>query len=180
MQGIWETSQVKEDMYALQMLAVHPFTDKDTPIDPTQDAIDVYQSIVDTDGCEVSLDALQFNGSYSWEMAYQGIIWPTVMNGSVVGVNLADMSRLISYDMIQSAQKKQEMKDYIVNLPLTVSFIWQNSAYFLDPFVSCPQQTIAQVSARLRERLPRTRLLCTPTGATRLPLWMSRKSTTSC
>lgn len=56
--------------------------------------------------------------------AYDGAIWPVVKAGSQVGVNLINLSRLISYDMIRDPEQRKQMVDFIVNLEHP--FIWQN------------------------------------------------------
>jgi FAD/FMN-containing dehydrogenase len=121
--GIWESSGAQ---LGLALLSILPFSANET-VESANETLAMVDSLNTVTGCQSTLKSAQFTGSSSWNDAYQTVIWPTVREGSRVGVNLADFSRLISYDMIESAASRQEMTDYIVNLPADIPFIWQNT-----------------------------------------------------
>lgn len=76
-------------------------------------------------GCQAKLGASQFTGSASWNDAYTNVVIPTVAPGGLVGVNLMDTSRIITYDMMNRTDTLQKLKDHITSS--TVPVIWQNS-----------------------------------------------------
>lgn len=56
---------------------------------------------------------------------------PTVEEGGAVGVSLADLSRTISYEMINDPEALEKVKEHIISS--TAPVIWQNSKIFHPP-----------------------------------------------
>jgi hypothetical protein len=120
--GIWEASGAQ---LGLALLSVKPL--KSAPFENAKDTLAEYADVIATPGCKSTIQGYQFTGSDSWNQAYQAVIWPIVREGSAVGINLADFSRLISYDMINKTAAMQQVKQYILDLPAKIPFIWQNA-----------------------------------------------------
>ncbi|KAF2177939.1 FAD-binding domain-containing protein [Zopfia rhizophila CBS 207.26] len=113
------------EQLGIVLLSVLPFTNG-TSQNPNE-TLKIMQPVLNVPGCQSGLRARQFTGKSSWNDAYQAVIWPIVRTGSRVGVNLADFSRLISYELINSEKRMKGAKEYILNLPHDVPFIWQNT-----------------------------------------------------
>ena len=78
-------------------------------------------------GCKPSLNAGQFIGKTSWFDAYQKVVVPIIEGGDLVGINIADTSRMISFDQINDPAGRNQIKKFILNSH--VPFIFQNSNY---------------------------------------------------
>ncbi|KAI1310653.1 FAD-binding domain-containing protein [Xylaria venustula] len=121
--GIWEAAGAQLGMSLVNII---PFQDEDS-IKSFNETVEEVEAVVAVDGCTAALQGAQFTGPASWNDAYQGVVWPVAQPGSLVGVNLQDHSRLISYDAIHSEDQRQKIKDSILALPAEVPFIWQNN-----------------------------------------------------
>ena len=99
---------------------------KEAPVEDIKDTLAALDSILQVDGCEApKFFSRQFTGSSSWNDAYTGLIVPIIEDGTSVGVNLADLSRIISYDQIEDAEEREKIKKHITSSVPPV--IWQNS-----------------------------------------------------
>lgn len=98
---------------------------KDAPVESAEKTLEFFDSILNVEGCSPDFASGQFTGSASWNDAYQGLLVPIIEDGTSVGVNLADMSRTISYDMINDAEQREKIKQHILSSVPPV--IWQNS-----------------------------------------------------
>ncbi|KAF2443731.1 hypothetical protein P171DRAFT_495595 [Karstenula rhodostoma CBS 690.94] len=47
-------------------------------------------------------------------------------DGSVVGINIQDFSRIVTQELVDDAAGLQRIKEYLVDLPAGIPFIWQN------------------------------------------------------
>jgi FAD/FMN-containing dehydrogenase len=72
------------------------------------------------------MKANQYTGSSSWNEAYQAVYWPAAEPGSIVGINIQDFSRIVSEDLVYSEAGLKTIKNYLLNLPGSIPFIWQN------------------------------------------------------
>jgi hypothetical protein len=98
------------------------------------EAFKAYDPLVKTEGCKSTLEANQFTGSKSWDDAYQAKYWPAAEDGSIVGINIQDFSRIVSQELVDSKEGLQIIKDYLVGLPASIPFIWQNCTCFEPRF----------------------------------------------
>lgn len=87
-----------------------------------------YEPLLAVPGCTGSLRPAQATGPTSWNDAYNAEILQLIVASNNVGLPLIDSSRLISYDLIQSADGREHLKSYITNTK--VPFIWQNSMLY--------------------------------------------------
>ena len=51
---------------------------------------------------------------------------PIVTKNGPVGINIHNLSRLISYDLMKNQKQLDKIKKFIANLPPNISFLWQN------------------------------------------------------
>ena len=121
MKGIWET-----DPQALS-LAVFSFAAFTSNAETPDQTLAPFTPIMNITGCEPSLPTAQFNGTTSWIDAYEAVIVPIITPGSLVGVNLADLSRTISFDLINDPAGREKIKQFIINTPAPT--IFQNCNY---------------------------------------------------
>jgi len=119
----------------MALINIVPYQNKDD-VKSANETLTEVRTVVGVEGCTPALEAAQFTGSTSWNDAYQKVVWPVAQSGSLVGVNLQDSSRLILNDAINDEEKRQLMKDFILELPAEVPFIWQNSTSNLTSDVS--------------------------------------------
>jgi FAD/FMN-containing dehydrogenase len=85
-----------------------------------------YKPLFSIDGCNSTLKANQYTGQSSWDDAYQAVYWPAAEPGSIVGINIQDFSRIVSQDLVDSKAGLESIKNYLIGLPPTIPFIWQN------------------------------------------------------
>lgn len=83
----------------MQLINIIPLQNEED-IRSVTETLEEAQSVVGVEGCTPVLNAAQFTGAASWNDAYQGVVWPVAQPGSLVGVNLQDHSRLVTYDAI--------------------------------------------------------------------------------
>ncbi|KAI0813096.1 FAD-binding domain-containing protein [Xylaria sp. FL0064] len=121
--GIWESAGAQLGMTLINII---PFQSGET-IRTANQTVEEVQAVVGVDGCTAALQGSQFTGSSSWNDAYQGVVWPIAQPGSLVGINLQDHSRLVTYDAISDENQRQLIKDAILSLPAEIPFIWQNN-----------------------------------------------------
>ncbi|GAP91265.1 putative FAD-binding domain-containing protein [Rosellinia necatrix] len=121
--GIWQSSGAQAGMLLINII---PYQSQQGVKTSNQTVAEV-QAVVGVDGCTATLHGSQFTGASSWNDAYQGVVWPVAKPGSLVGVNLQDHSRLVSYDSMHDDNKRQLIKDAILSLPAEIPFIWQNN-----------------------------------------------------
>ncbi|KAJ3577462.1 hypothetical protein NPX13_g3103 [Xylaria arbuscula] len=121
--GIWESEGASLGM---QLINIIPFQSEED-IRSANETLEEVQSVVEVEGCTPVIKAAQFTGASSFNDAYQGVIWPVAQPGSLVGVNLQDHSRLVTYDAIANDDSRQAIIDSILALPAEVPFIWQNN-----------------------------------------------------
>lgn len=105
------------------MLSVKAF--KSGPVESAETTLKAFDTVLNTEGCAPNITAEQYTGSASWNDAYKGLVVPTIEDGTTVGVNLADLSRTVSYDQINSPEEREKIKEHIVSSVPPV--IWQNS-----------------------------------------------------
>lgn len=98
---------------------------KEGPIEAIEETLGAFDSILNVEGCEADFASRQFTGPASWNDAYQGLVVPIIEDGTSVGVNLADLSRTVSYDIINDAEQREKIKEHITSSVPPV--IWQNS-----------------------------------------------------
>ena len=121
LQGIWALTRPG---MALLSLVTYNDTADVVSANETLKQLDLFSTV---EGCTPNLAPKQFTGPTSFYDAYQGVIQPTVEAASKVGVNLQDLSRIVSYDIINDKTRLQAVKDYILGLPAAQPFLWQNS-----------------------------------------------------
>jgi hypothetical protein len=119
-QGVWEAFAANKYLALCQI----EFFDKASQVKPAQSTLDAYAKILNVTGCETNVGATQFLGKTAWNDAYEGVIWPIVEPGVSVGKNLADLSRLVPHELVNSPTKMAKVKEYIATAP--APFIWEN------------------------------------------------------
>lgn len=110
----------------MELINIIPYQNQ-SDVKSANETLDEVQTVLGVEGCTTQLQAAQFTGASSWNDAYQGVVWPIAKPTSLVGVNLQDHSRIVTYDAIHDADKRQLIKDSILALPAEIPFIWQNS-----------------------------------------------------
>jgi hypothetical protein len=95
-------------------------------VKPAAEDFAAYDALVAVEGCTSTLEANQFTGSASWDDAYHAKYWPAAEDGSIVGINIQDFSRIVSQELVDDEAGLQSIKDYLVGLPGGIPFIWQN------------------------------------------------------
>lgn len=78
-------------------------------------------------GCQAFLGTAQFNGTTSFISAYNHIL-PLINAAGLVGVNLADLSRVISNELMNDPAGREKIKNFITSSP--VPFIFQNGTFY--------------------------------------------------
>ncbi|RWA11321.1 hypothetical protein EKO27_g3777 [Xylaria grammica] len=121
--GIWGSAGAQLGMTLVNII---PYLNEED-IKTANETLEEVEAVVGVEGCTTALSASQFTGSASWNDAYQGVVWPIAQPGSLVGVNLQDHSRLVTYDAVNDEDKRQLIKDAIISLPAEIPFIWQNN-----------------------------------------------------
>lgn len=107
----------------MALLSVKAF--QEGPVESANKTREAFNSILNVEGCSANFSAAQFTGSASWNDAYLNVVFPTIEDGAIVGGNLADLSRIISYDLINDPEGRERIKEHILTSVPPV--IWQNS-----------------------------------------------------
>ncbi|KAI1266333.1 FAD-binding domain-containing protein [Xylariaceae sp. FL1019] len=115
--GLWSCSG---DELGYAIVSIVAYEEGETALSANETLAD-FAAINNVTGCQAAFSAKGFS---SYNEAYQGLIWPTVQYAAPVGINLQEFSRIISYDKVEN--DLQSIKDYILNLPSSISIIWQN------------------------------------------------------
>ncbi|KAF2122532.1 hypothetical protein BDV96DRAFT_593064 [Lophiotrema nucula] len=119
--GIW---QAYGKQRAVTIISLHPLRSNATE-DPSM-AQKLYNPALGANRCNSTSKVAQFTGSSSWNDAYKAFILPIILKNGPVGINIFNLSRLVSYDLMKSKEKLQKVKEFIANLDPDISFLWQN------------------------------------------------------
>ena len=96
-------------------------------IKPANDTLKAFSQVSSVTGCNSTLQGIQISGPSAWIETYKNVVIGPAQAGGRVGVTLADMSRTISYKMVQDQSQRDNIKKFITDHP--VPFIWQNGMY---------------------------------------------------
>ncbi|KAF2000341.1 FAD-binding domain-containing protein [Amniculicola lignicola CBS 123094] len=118
--GTWSASGVD---LGVAILSVKPFTSAEQASNPN-DTIEMFKPALAAPGCTPLVQANQIP---TWNDVYQRVLWPIIQGVGPVGVNIAILSRLISYDLIHDQERLARVKAFIVDLPPDAPFLWQNA-----------------------------------------------------
>jgi hypothetical protein len=113
----------------MALIEIATFQEGDKIISPNE-SLSHLQPIMTVPGCRANLKPYQSTGKSSWYNAYIDAVWPRAQPGSLVGVTLNDISRIVSYDQMNDKETLQKMKDYFSTLIHPV--IWENSECILE------------------------------------------------
>ncbi|PLB53578.1 FAD-binding domain-containing protein [Aspergillus steynii IBT 23096] len=102
--GIWETTYPN-----LTIVFQKGFQANETLVsgEKSASAFDFLNSL---DDVTVSLQGLQFE---SWSQAFEAVVGPIMEEGSAVGVNILDISRVVSNDMLGSKDGRQSIAEFV-------------------------------------------------------------------
>ncbi|KAA8641446.1 hypothetical protein EYZ11_002277 [Aspergillus tanneri] len=113
--GIWETS------YPNITMSFHKgFQASETVVsgDQSLKAFDFLKSI---DGVTANVQGFQFK---TWAEAFEKVVGPLMEEGSAVGVNLLDLSRVVPNTLTSSKEGRQSIADFVSGLPKTQPFLF--------------------------------------------------------
>lgn len=91
---------------------------------PADDALKLFSPVLTIPGCDPHVRGFQTKGTNSWLDIYNKVVTPLAQEGGAVGLTLADLSRTISYDMVNDRAQRDKIKKFILEVP--APFIWQN------------------------------------------------------
>ncbi|KAH7100273.1 FAD-binding domain-containing protein, partial [Auriculariales sp. MPI-PUGE-AT-0066] len=114
--GIWQTR-----LNGLSTVSV-PLRYLSSTVVPANDTYHALDSLWNITGITVIPTVNQYP---TWFEGWKTDMLPIIETGSIVGVNLLDMSRIVQTELLQSDDGRKRMADSIMALPTDVPFIWQ-------------------------------------------------------
>lgn len=118
--GVWEAQ-----FPIIAYLNTQLFGPNDTVIS-AEELLQSYDDISNIPGVNASLTAAQFS---TWNDAYVNVVIPTVAAAGAVGLSIADISRIVSNDLMSTQGGRDSIADYILSLPAQEAFIFQLGTY---------------------------------------------------
>ena len=108
--GLWETTYPN-----LTIAFQKGFQSKETVVS-AEKSLSAFDFLNSIDEVTVNLQGLQ---SETWNEAFEKIVGPIMKEGSAVGVNVMDISRVVPNDLWSSKDGRQSIADFVTGLPQT-------------------------------------------------------------